>query len=145
MALCHVLHEENGVFPMAEHRVRAMMARAWKREGGVIGIIGERGAPEGCIFLIMDQPWYSDVVFLEELLNFVHPRFRKSNHAKSLVEFAKTCSQKLGIPLMIGIISNHRTKEKVRLYQRQLGAPVGAFFLYGARTGEVTPALAEAS
>ena len=36
---------------------------------------------------------------------------------------------------MIGVLSNHRTEAKVRLYERQFGKPSGAFFLYNARTG----------
>ena len=40
------------------------------------------------------------------------------------------------IPLLIGVLSNKRTEGKIRLYERQLGKPSGAFFLYGARTGE---------
>ena len=31
--------------------------------GRLQSAIAVRGAPEGCIFLVMDQPWYSDVVF----------------------------------------------------------------------------------
>ena len=31
---------------------------------------------------------------------------------------------------------NSRTEAKVRMYERQFGKPSGAFFLYGAKTGE---------
>ena len=41
----------------------------------------------------------------------------------------------LGIPLIIGVLSNQRTEAKIRLYERQFGAPAGAFFLYNVHTG----------
>ncbi len=138
MTLCRILHEENGVFRMEDRKVRAHMARAWNRDGGLIGIIGEPGKPEGCIFLNLDTAWYSDEIFLEEMLNFVHPDHRRTTHAKELVSWAKRMADAIGVPLMIGIISNARTQEKIRLYRRQLGEPAGAFFLYRAVTGNVS-------
>lgn len=137
MALCRLLHEENGLWIMNETKVRQMLRKAWRKEFAVIGIVGKPGALEGVIFLTLDQPWYSDEWMLEEMFNFVHPAHRKSGHAKRLVEFAKQTSEGLGVPLMIGIISNERTDAKVRLYQRQLGAPAGAFFVFGRKTGNI--------
>lgn len=73
--------------------------------------------------------WYSDQTVLEELSSFVLPEFRRSNNAKDLIDFAKGCAKQIGVPLIIGIVSNHRTQAKVELYRRRLGAPAGAFFL----------------
>jgi len=137
MVLCRLLHKENGLWTLNEQKVRHMLRRAWRKEFAIVGIVGKPGALEGMILLVLDQPWYSDDWMLEEMLNYVHPEHRKSGHAKRLVEFAKKTSEGLGIPLMIGIISNERTEAKVKLYQRQLGSPAGAFFVYGARTGDV--------
>jgi hypothetical protein len=44
------------------------------------------------------------------------------------------------MPLLIGVLSNHRTEAKVRLYERQFGKPTGAFFLYNGSTGSVQAA-----
>jgi hypothetical protein len=68
---------------------------------------------------------------------FVHPDYRaaKGGRARKLVEFAKKVSEKLEMPLMIGVLSNSRTDAKTRLYERQFGNPAGAFFLYGMKTG----------
>ena len=40
------------------------------------------------------------------------------------------------MPLIIGVVSNHRTKGKEGLYNRLFGPPAGAFWLYGVKTGE---------
>ena len=82
----------------------------------------------------LDQPWYSSDWMLVELFNFVHPAHRRSTHAKSLIGHAKGYADQLGIPLVIGIISNHRTEAKVRLYRRML-PKAGEFFTY--RPGDV--------
>lgn len=132
MDLCRDLHAENGLFEMNEDRVRAMLRTYFDGTGGVIGVIdndGGGGVLEGAIVMRMSTMWYSDRTFLEELFSYVRPQFRRSQNAKDLIEFAKSCARSIGVPLLIGIISNHRTAAKVELYRRRLGAPVGALFV----------------
>ena len=90
------------------------------------------------IYLCLRQYWYAKDgdVHLEEFLAFVRPEFRKSNNAKALIEFAKSSSDRLGVPLLIGIVSNEKTAQKIRLYRRRLGEPAGAYFMYGSKTGQ---------
>lgn len=135
MDQCRRLHDENGWMQMSENRVREMFQRHFNREGGIIGVIGGPGKIEASIALKISQVWYSDEWFLEELFNHVLPEYRRSNNAKDLITFAKTCADSIGLPLAIGILSNERTEAKVRLYQRQLSKPSGAFFIYGRCTG----------
>lgn len=134
MSLCHLLHEENGLFPMSEDRVREMVRRALFPEQSIspalIGVIGAPSNLEAAIFMLVSQMWYSDQWHLEELYSFVRPDCRKSDYAKLLIDFAKSAAEQLAIPLVIGVLSNIRTAEKIRLYRRRLGDPAGAFFLY---------------
>lgn len=136
--------EENGIMGINREKVVGMFRPALYLWGGVVGIIGEPGEPiEAFIVLRVGEMWYSDDKILEEKVVFVDPNFRHKNnrasgsvgHARCLAEFAKKAADKLGIPLLIGILSNQRTKAKVKLYERQFGEPSGAFFLYGAKTG----------
>jgi hypothetical protein len=64
----------------------------------------------------------------------VHPKHRRSRHANALLKYSKHLSDEVGIPLLIGIISNKRTEAKVRLYRKHL-PETGSFFLYNAQTG----------
>lgn len=128
--LCVLLHEENGLFPLSEAKTRALVKRAIDRQGGIIGVIGDLGAPVAGIQLALDQMYYSDQWLLNEGFNYVHPNYRKSDFAKCLIAYAKSCADKMGLPLMMGILSNHRTEEKIRLYERQL-EKAGAYFVYG--------------
>ena len=118
MHLARLVNGENGVFKMNEDKVRGLVR---------------------LVLLRVSEYWYSDAPFLEEMCVYVHPDFRaaKGGRARKLVEFAKQASEKLGLPLMIGILSNSRTDAKTRLYERQFGTPAGAFFLYGVKTGQV--------
>lgn len=133
MDLCRRLHQENGLFTLHEGRVRDIIRMATSKKGGFLGVIGEPGEKiEGIICMIISLFWYSEDWHLEELFSYVHPDFRKSTNAKNLISFAKRCSDELKIPLVIGVISNDRTEQKVRLYQRQFDKANGAFFVYGS-------------
>jgi GNAT superfamily N-acetyltransferase len=130
-----MLHGENALMPLSEDRILAAAWRAINQDNAMVGVIGPVGYIEGMIYLTTGVFWYTNQPHIEELYTYVKPEFRRSDNAKALVEFAKTCSDKLGVPLLIGIISNDRTAAKVRLYERRLGKPSGAYFLYGKKTG----------
>ena len=137
MELCRELHAENGMFEMNESKVAAMLEKAFRQQGAIIGALGPTGGIEGAIFMLISSFWYTNDWCLEELFNYVKPEHRRSTNAKELINFGKRCSDELGIPLVIGVVSNERTKAKVGLYQRQLADPVGAYFLH--RPAALTP------
>lgn len=136
MELCRELHAENGIFKMDEEKTRGVLHKAFAQQGGIIGLIGEPGKLEAAIYMMFGQFWYSHDWHLEELFSYVRPEYRRSTNAKDLIQFAKKCSEELKLPLIIGVLSNERTAAKVKLYERQLGHPVGAFFLHNRNTVE---------
>lgn len=130
--------DENGFVDPNPKKLLAEIWPALNLDRGLIGIIGEENQkPEAAVLLRIGSMWYSDADVLEERAIFVHPEYRsaKGGRARRLCQFSKQVSDKLGIPLIIGVLSNHRTEAKVRLYERQFGKPSGAFFLYNAQTG----------
>ncbi len=131
MEMCRELHEENAQFSMNDAKVVEMLDRAFNGKGAVIGVLGKTGTIEGAILLLINSWWYTDAYCLEEIFSYVRPQFRKSTNAKELITFGKRCSDELGIPLVIGVVSNIRTRAKVGLYTRQLSEPAGAYFIYG--------------
>lgn len=138
MEHCRLLHGENGLFSLSEAKAAALIARALDRQGAIIGVIGDGGAPEASIFLSIEQPYYSEDWHLMELWNFVAPpREHRAGHAKRLIEFAKSCSDELRLPLVVGILSNQRVEAKVRLYERQL-EKAGAFFVHNRQSAAGT-------
>jgi GNAT superfamily N-acetyltransferase len=132
--------EENGIKNVNPEKMLGMIKPALYLWQGLCGIIGEPGKKiEGAVLLRTSQLWYSDDWILEEKAIFVDPEFRnaKGGRARRLCEFSKRVADGIGIPLLIGVLSNHRTEAKVKLYERQFGSPAGAFFLYNAQTGHV--------
>lgn len=131
--------EENGFVNPNPVKLLQEIYPALVQDRGLVGIIGKPGEKiEGAVLLRVSKMWYSDADILEEKAVFIHPEYRsaKGGRARRLVEFSKEVSDYLKIPLIIGVLSNHRTEAKVRLYERQFGKASGAFFLYNAQTGD---------
>jgi hypothetical protein len=137
MALALSASHENGFVQPSPQKLLAEIWHGLSLERGVMGIIGEKGKAEGAVLLRIGSMWYSEQEVLEEKAIFIHPDYRsaKGGRARRLCEFSKQVADSLGIPLIIGVLSNHRTEAKIRLYERQFGKPSGAFFLYNAHTG----------
>jgi len=137
--------EENGIKSVNPEKMLGMIKPALYLWQGLVGIIGEPGEKiEAAVLLRTSQMWYSDEWILEEKAIFVDPEFRimkgirsgqTLGHARTLCEFSKQTAEQLGLPLLIGVLSSHRTEAKIRLYEKSFGAPSGAFFLYNAQTG----------
>lgn len=139
LEICKKNHSENGQFSLSFNKVELMVDRALappdptKPDGrlpAVIGIVGGHNRIEGAILLSVGSFWYTDDYCLEEIFNYVHTDFRKTTHAKDMIEFGKKCSDELAIPLVIGVVSNERTRAKMELYRRKLGEPVGGYFIH---------------
>jgi hypothetical protein len=131
--------EENGFVEPNPMKLLAEIWPALNKDRGIIGLVGVPGEkPQGAILLRIGNIWYSNEEILEERAVFIHPSYRaaKGGRARKLCEFGKKVSDELGIPLTIGVLSNHRTEGKIRMYERIFGKPSGAYFLYGVRTGE---------
>lgn len=136
MKLCRLLYEENGAVGVKWPIVEATIMKGVNQDNSTLGVIGDIGNVEAMMYLRFATMWYSEELVLEELYNFVGPDFRRSKRAKTLLHFARDASDRLKIPLLIGIISNERTAGKVRLYERVFGKAAGAYFLYNAKTGQ---------
>lgn len=133
MQFCRELWEENGkeFFSFDEEKIRHdLLRRSFERRNGMMAVIGEPGKIEAGALLVIDPQHYTSDFALYEMFSYVRPQFRQSQHAKTLVAWAMKMSERLRLPLFIGILSNHRTVAKVRLYRRFLGNPSGAYFVY---------------
>ena len=140
MQIAMMATDENAFLDPNPGKLAAEMWPALHQDHGIVGIIGPKnGMIQGAVLLRIGNMWYSDEPVVEEKAIFIHPEYRsaKGGRAKQLCEFSKKVADSLGIPLIIGVLSNSRTEAKVRMYKRQFGEPSGAFFLYGAKTGGV--------
>ena len=138
MEICQQDHAENGQFALSLSKLDHTISRILEENAGVIGIIRRTQDIEAIIVMQIGQFWYTDDWCLEETLNYVRPQYRKSTNAKDMIYFGKRCSDELRIPLVIGVVSNERTKPKMELYRRQLGEPCGGYFIYSQKGIQVT-------
>jgi hypothetical protein len=138
MALALMACEENGFVNPNPQKLLQDIWPAVNRDHGLVAVIRGENGLEGALLLRIGTMWYSDDQVIEEKAIFIHPEYRnaKGGRARRLSEYAKKVSDELGIPLVIGVLSNERTAAKVRMYERQFGKPSGAYWIYGARTGQ---------
>ena len=136
MKLAVTACEENGFLNASAEMLAKEIYPALCQDHGLCPVIGPPGgAIEGVALLRIGAMWYSHATVVEEKAIFVSPKFRaaKGGRARRLCEYSKHVADTLGIPLLIGVLSNTRTEGKVRMYKRIFGEPAGAFFLYGAQ------------
>lgn len=140
--LCRELHAENAPHSFSVDKVREVIRQATRPSNyhntiRCIGVIGEPKAPlQGAIHLVGHQDWYTEDWSLFEVFNFVRQPYRAgTTNARDLVAWACCISDGLRMKMLIGIISNHRTEAKMRLYQRLLGPQIGAFFMHDGTRG----------
>lgn len=135
MDLLRLNWEENGMAPLDENEVLGLLRRGIRRDQAIVGVIRGPQRIEASIGLFIGKWWYTTPgnQHLEDLWCFVHPDHRRTTHAKDLLAFSKWASYILGVPLLMGVLSNERTAPKVRLYQRSLGTPAGAIFVIGKK------------
>lgn len=140
MELAKLSTDENAFMAPDMGKIASAIWPALHRDKGLVGIItSDPSRIEGVVILHIGEMWYapSDTPILEEKVIFIHPEYRsaKGGRARKLCQFSKRVADELQIPLMIGVMSNHRTKGKVRMYEREFGDSVGCFWLYNASTG----------
>lgn len=132
---------ENEALPHNPIKVLQDVWAGLNLEHGIVGVIGAAGVRplEGAVLLRVGTMWYTDQSHLEERAIFVHPAFRgaRGGRAARLAEFSLDTADRLGMPLSIGVLSDHRTAAKVRLYSRIMGKPAGAYWWY--RPGSRAP------
>jgi hypothetical protein len=128
--------DEDAQHPMNEEKVIAMLMRYYNKQGVLLAVIGEIGQPVAYILSVIDFLWYSDCAQLLELSLYVDKDHRRSTYAKQLMKFAKKASEGLSLDLTIGVFHNQRTEPKIRLYRRQFGDQIGAYFCFRPSSAE---------
>lgn len=144
MQLATSAAKENGLL---EASPELLVRTIWPKlnlQTGLIGCIGPPGGKiEGMVVLQIGKLFYSDETCLEELVLWVHPDHRsaRGGRAHKLIEFSKSSAEKLGLPLLIGVLSSIKTEAKCRLYERVLGPASGKYWIYGRATGTFAKSL----
>lgn len=124
---------ENGFLAANPAKVLADIWAALNLHQGMVGCIGEIGGTiEGAVLLRVGNIWYADEPVIEERAVFVDPAYRsaKGGRATRLIEYSRWVADEMQMPLVIGVLSAHRTEAKVRAYSRIMGQSSGAYWIY---------------
>ena len=68
MLLLNQMHAEGGIMPLDMQEASSMFHRAFNRQGGILGVIGEPGDIKAMIYLLISKYWYTKKPHLEEPL-----------------------------------------------------------------------------
>lgn len=131
------LEETGRVAPISHEDVHETLVQAMAPPN-LIGVID---APDGRIvaieILLFQKWWWSKAVFIQKMVDFVHPEHRQSTHAAHLIQFGKWAvdyyTEKTGqrTYLLAGTLGTRRIEEKSRLYERYMtGAGVACLYPY---------------
>lgn len=125
--------EENAFVPVNKEKLLQEIWSALNLHQGAVGVIGDEGGEiEGAVLLRVGNVFYSDANLIEEKAIFVSPAYRsaRGGRAARLAEFSKWMADKMGLPLIIGVLSAHRVEAKIRMYSRIMGPSSGAYWIY---------------
>ena len=138
MKLAMEVAKENALFDTSPEHLVKIVWPCLTQQTGLIGVIGKRGGEiEGMVVLVVGSLSYSDTPCVEEKCVFVRKEFRsaKGGRAHKLLQFSKRVAEGLSLPLLIGVLSNTETRNKVKMYEREFGEPAGCFWVWNAKTG----------
>jgi hypothetical protein len=134
--LCCIMHAENGYGEMDPDIVRLTIMKATERKGNIIAFIDGPERVEAAIGLQPIKPWYCadkpTSWYWSELFLYVHPLYRRSNHASKLFHFAKWWEAEMRMPVMLGLMPRADLPGKEKLFARH-GRHVGSFYLIGGQ------------
>ena len=126
--------EENAFTGFNKVKLLQDVWAALNLDKGICGVIGAPGSQplEGAVLLRIGTIWYSMTRRSKRGLSSCIQPFagRVVGAQRDLAEFSMDIADKLGMPLTIGVLSDHRTAAKVRLYSRIMGKPAGAYWMY---------------
>lgn len=136
LALLRMLHAETPHAPLSQLRL-VDFAAGVLADGAVVFSLDRDGAAVGTCGLLLQRPWFSDVLWLRDVWLFVHPAHRRTPHARALLRAARRYAERLGRPLVMEVAGgaagggSRRVAAKLRLYRRELGEPTGATWVIG--------------
>lgn len=122
-------------------RIMAQIHMGTRQKGGFVGVIDDAdGQPIAVAILIPTEWWFSQSVFLQEVVLFVSSAARKGNAGRDLLQWecwmAGRMTDDLGYQIFVlaGVTATQRGSAKMRLYGRKMNQ-VGAFYVYPAIEG----------
>lgn len=131
-----------GVAPVSIKRLTSLIEIATRCRGGLAPVID---GPDGLVavaILLPDTWWWSETIFLREIVLYVTPSARNGRAGSDLIQMQKwlaDCMSEAGgerVFLLAGVTGTQRVAAKLRLYGRSM-TQVGGFFVYPSIDGGI--------
>lgn len=100
-------------------------------EEGVVFLGIEDGKVAGVLALKPGTHWFSDGVFLGDLVFYVGTAFRASTLGANLLRVASHYATMAGLPLMMAVVTGVDAERKHNLYRRIGFKPIGGVYCRG--------------
>jgi hypothetical protein len=135
--------EENAtrVAPASISRIMQSVELGTRQRGGFCAVIdGKDGKPAAVAILHPTSWWWSDEVFISEVVMYVSPEARNGSAGSDLLQYECWLSDQMTASLghtvfvLAGVTATHRGAAKLRLYWKHMN-PVGGFCVYPAIKG----------
>lgn len=140
--LLQISHDEDSVFPLNRDKARAMEDMILDRSQvgpehpefpGCIAVIGPLGGPlEAVVVLVVNTQWWTDEKQITQLTMLVHPDYRATDHAATLIDWMIELSQRTGLKLTAGVLHWDRADVKSRMFRNKMKF-MGEYFMYDPR------------
>jgi GNAT superfamily N-acetyltransferase len=134
----------SAVAPVSISRIMQQVEVGTRGRGGFTAVIdGADGSPIAVAVLAPEKWWWSDALYLREIVLYVSPEARRARAGSDLLQFecwlADEMTRASGhqVFTMAGVTATRRGAAKLRLYGRYMN-PVGGFFVYPAIEGLTT-------
>lgn len=98
---CAVLENREKGFSVADTEiVRERVRMLVSRDGGLMGVIKGSDGVQAAIAVVIAQFWNTRDFHMEKLFSYVRPQYRRTDHARDLVMFAKMAANQMGLTLI---------------------------------------------
>jgi GNAT superfamily N-acetyltransferase len=131
-----IAENATAVAPASIRRILSQIEFCTRGKGGFALVIdGDNGKPVAVALLHPTTWWWSDQIYLQEVVLYVSPEARNARCGRDLLEYEKWLSDEMTtasdgrVFLMAGVTGTKRLAAKERLYATAMHR-VGAFMIY---------------
>lgn len=125
--LLRVMHAENGIGRVDEHKARGAISQIINASGCLIS--RQDGKIVGSVGLTMTSWWYSGENFLTDMWFFVHPEHRDGGHASRLIGWMKSAADLGRVPVVLSVGTKVDSLSKLKFFRKHM-TPFGGAFIY---------------
>jgi hypothetical protein len=137
-----LVENASAIAPVSIKRLTTLIESGTRLRGGYCLVVDNEDAePVGLAIVQLNQWWWSETPFLQEVVLYVTPEARGGHAGADLLRgemwLADQLSDRERVWLLSGVTATQRMEAKMRLYGRHM-QQVGGFFIYPPLAGGIS-------